>query len=138
MTYDFHLAKHLAELYGSSSKWNTYCFEDFNVHIRSLTHRKNKIVIEIANTLKIANAQKVLKNILKIDNQREKTSFAMGRKFPATMLENEDKEFILEYCNQNNIDSEDFTLYSRANFRGDIYTSSKYKKQKKRNNSNIY
>lgn len=97
-----------------------------------------KIDIEIVNTLKFLNAYSILKHTLGISNEKSDASFRKGRKLLGIILKDDEKETITDYCCAQNLDFNDVAFYLRASIRGEIYTCNRYKRQIKRDNSQIY
>lgn len=139
ITYNLNVASHLCEyvrLYGSSSEWDTYDFEDFNGFAKSIVHGTNNNDIEIVNTLKICNAFSVLKHILQSKSVTDKKDRIICMKYTKDLNEVE-KNKIAEFCRKENVQLEDVKIFSRININKEVYSSIKYTNQKKRDNSQI-
>lgn len=65
-------------------------------------------------------------------------SFMKGKKMPGSILELDEQETIREHCDASEVDFQGVKFYARAHIRGQNYTSSRYIKQRKRCNYNIY
>lgn len=139
MTYNPHVAKHFCRyirLYGLPWNWSTYPFEDYNGYIKSIIHGKNKLDIEIVNTLNICNGYNLLKNVMNDDSQ-SKNIFEESDKRYKNSLNDAETLSITRYCDTNNMDFNEISLYARVKFKDVEYTSSRYVRQFRRDNSQI-
>lgn len=138
-TYNPHIATHLCKyvrLYGALWAWDTSDFEDLNGSVKSIIHGKNKIDKEIVNTLTICNAQRILKHVMSVNHQ-EIPSGVKGRAFPAKQLSQSEKVMISKYCDLNNINFESIQFYAVASMKKQVFTSQRYTRQIKRDNSQV-
>lgn len=125
-------------MYGQAWNWMTNCFEDFNGFVKGIIKGTNKIDIEVANTLKICNSYGILKHRLGATLEKKKTNDE--DKFTNLLekyLTPAEKNRIIDFCSSQNISFESIKFSSRVNLRGEIFTSVKYDRQKKRGNSQI-
>lgn len=139
MTYNSHVAKHACRyvrMYGQLWNFDTYKFEDFNGFIKSIVQGKNKLDIEIANTMTICNSYNILKYTMNRDSENQDECVECDKR-PQNILNDAEKEAIISECFDRNIDFESLILYARIKFKNIEYTSIRYKRQTKRDNSQI-
>lgn len=139
-TYNSHIATHISQyvrLYGATWNWSTYPFEDMNGFIKSMTHGKINLDKEIVNTIKICNAQVILKYLLHSNEKKGTDSFVKGKNIDHRHLTQSEKNVIVEYCDLHEIDFDEIRFHTRASLTNQIFTSERYQRQKKRDNSQI-
>lgn len=141
LTYNAHVASHVCEyvrMYGPGWSWCTNSFEDFGGFVKSIVHGKNKIDIEIVNTLKICNSFQILSHLLNSENRVEsRNQLEKFSKLSKSALSAPEVNKIAEYCTSNNLDPESIPIFSRVKLGKEVYTSAHYKNQKKRDNSHV-
>ena len=111
-----------------------------NGFIKKIIKGTNKIDIEAVNTLKICNAYKILQCILGKSSSNIKIieNFVKGKKFPKNSLKEEDKDLIMFYSHKQGVQYNCINIYARASINNQVYTSVRYARQKKRDNSHIH
>lgn len=135
--FNFHSAKHLAEfarLWGAPWGTGAWTFEDFNGFIKRISHGTNKFDIEIANTIKMENAHRVLKSILEISHTKNLSSFSILGKPTKIAFSGEVERIVNNFLSENGKTLLDVKFYICMIIKNELYTSEKYKKQKKRCN----
>lgn len=139
MTYNPHVAKHVCRYvrwYGLLWNFSTYPFEDLNGFVKRIIHGTNKLDIEVVNTLKICNSYRILQDIM--DYKKKKADiFSETDKRSKKVLNEDEIEVVSRYCRDRDLEFDSITFYARIHFRSIEYTSVRYTRQKKRDNSHI-
>ena len=125
-------------LWGPLSSWSAFDFEDGNGYIKRTNHGSNKLDMEIANTLKIMNAHKILKCKLNIPKDEEALRcHPLGKAKIVNLAQNE-MPMIERFCIIHNLNFNDIKLYLQIKMNTEIITSEAYTRQKKRNHFYIH
>lgn len=134
-----HLSEYVT-FWGPVCYWSAYSFEDMNGFVKKIIHGSNKIGIELMNTLTICNAYKILQYLMQENTtiDEAQSDITASEKLLRSDLNAEEIERILEFCQERNIPFDSINFFAKVKAGNIQYTSTKYKKQKKRNNFNIY
>ncbi|XP_051167210.1 uncharacterized protein LOC127285304 [Leptopilina boulardi] len=144
-TYNVHMLLHLAQAvrnWGPLWAWSAFPFEDENGYLVKMVHGPGKVEVELFNTMKLIHASKVLKTYFEKSCKTERhgitNAIALGR--PMYVKLEEEHLLALKNGVSENLDVENLNalIYSRAKIGKNVFTSSLYQRQKKRNNANIY
>lgn len=143
ISYNVHMSGHLSEyvnLYGPLWAWSAFPFEDMNGFVKKTVHGTTRIDIELTNTLDICNAYRILKYVMQeITHSPDPEIVVVPRaKVSMTDVDATQRNLILDFCKKNNTDIGCINLFAKIEFGKMKYTSLRYKRQKKRNNFNIY
>lgn len=134
ITYNAYVFGHMSEyvrMYGSSTEWDTYDFEDFNGFIKSIVHGTDRIDREIVNTLKICNSFSILKHILHSKTAKANEDHKVLMKFKQDLNEVETNK-IIEFCREHDIEPDALKFFSRIHINKEVYTSIKYSNSEKK------
>lgn len=143
-SFNVHQLTHIAGyvlLWGPLHSWSAFPFEDANGYIKRKVHGSNKLDVEIANTLKILNAHKILRYKLGLlrnnENNNSSDPVALGKAQAQSNCERE-LHLIQEFCQAYNNELINVKIFSRIQLSSVIITSQIYKKQRKRNNFYVF
>lgn len=138
-SYNLHQLKHLADdvqKWGPLWVWSAFHSEDHNGELVRMLHGSNKVDIELANTIKIFQAQRCINHLM----NPEKTINVLHYCTHGPPVANVITVFELRalssvtHLTHDQIMETHTPIFSRCKINKDIFTSKLYTRQKKRTN----
>lgn len=129
LTYNTHQLLHLplfVQRWGPLWATSAFPFENYNGFLTNFLHSTNNVGQELVNSIKIYNGYLALQQMVEgsktVASTQQNEFKVLGQKISLSTLHDSDKQMLERHFQLSNLE-----IYSKATFRGRIYTTQLYK-----------